>query len=115
MGIAEYHDLGDRLLFPHTEIEPSRRGQGLGDQLIKGALDDVRRLGRTVVASCWAVSDYITDHPEYADLVALTATRPADFGSARGLGTFPDEALEQRPVADDRDEQVFGRRRPRRS
>ena len=70
VGIAEYHDLGDRLLFPHTEIERQLRGQGLGDQLIKGALDDVRRLGRTVVASCWAVSDYITDHPEYADLVA---------------------------------------------
>jgi predicted GNAT family acetyltransferase len=70
VGIAEYHDLGDRLLFPHTEIERPLRGQGLGDQLIKGALDDVRRLGRTIVATCWAVTDYITDHPEYADLVA---------------------------------------------
>ncbi len=70
VGIADYRDLGDRLLFPHTEIERPLRGQGLGDQLIKGALDDVRRLGRTVVATCWAVSDYITAHPEYADLVA---------------------------------------------
>ena len=70
VGIADYRDVGDHLVFPHTEIERALRGQGLGNQLIKGALDDVRRLGRTVVPSCWAVVDFIGANPEYADLVA---------------------------------------------
>ena len=47
VGVADYREIGDHLVFPHTEIERPLRGQGLGDQLIKGALDDVRRIGRT--------------------------------------------------------------------
>jgi predicted GNAT family acetyltransferase len=71
IGVADYRDVGENhLVFPHTEIERPLRGQGFGDQLIKGALDDVRRMGRTLVPSCWAVADYIAEHPEYADLVA---------------------------------------------
>lgn len=70
VGIADYRQLGDELVFPHTEIERPLRGQGLGDQLIKGALDDVRRAGRSLVPSCWAVAEYIAEHPEYGDLVA---------------------------------------------
>jgi predicted GNAT family acetyltransferase len=70
VGVADYREIGDQLVFPHTEIERPLRGQGLGDQLIKGSLDDVRRIGRTLVPSCWAVAEYIAEHPEYADLVA---------------------------------------------
>lgn len=70
VGVADYREVGDRLVFPHTEIERPLRGQGLGNELIKGALDDVRRLGRTIVPSCWAVADFISENPEYADLVA---------------------------------------------
>ncbi len=70
VGVADYRPVDDQLVFPHTEIERPLRGQGLGDQLIKGALDDVRRAGRTLVPSGWAVAEYIADHPEYADLVA---------------------------------------------
>ena len=70
IGIADYRHVGDKLVFPHTEIERPLRGQGLGDQLIKGVLDDVRRSGRTLVPSCWAVAEYIAEHPEYSDLVA---------------------------------------------
>ena len=50
IGVADYRDVGgNHLVFPHTEIERPLRGQGFGDQLIKGALDDVRRIGRTLV------------------------------------------------------------------
>ncbi len=74
IGVAEYRpgDAGDgrHLVFPHTEIVPPLRGQGYGDQLIQGALDDVRRTGRTLEPSCWAVAEYINEHREYADLVA---------------------------------------------
>ena len=39
-------------------------------QLVRYALDDVRRSGRPVVATCWYVADFIDEHPEYRDLVA---------------------------------------------
>ena len=58
------------LVFPHTAIDEDRRGQGLGGQLIGGALDDVRARGETIVAQCPAVAGFIDDHAEYADLLA---------------------------------------------
>jgi uncharacterized protein len=70
IGVADYRHVDDKLVLPHTEIERPLRGQGFGDQLIKGALDDIRRAGRTLVPSCWAVAEYIAEHPEYSDLVA---------------------------------------------
>lgn len=70
VGIADYRVVGDRVLFPHTEVEPSRRGQGVGAVLVRGALDDVRRQGRSVVAQCWYVAQFIDENPGYADLVA---------------------------------------------
>ena len=70
IGIADYRSDGDRVVFPHTEIEPAMRGRGLAAELVRGALDDVRTTGRTVVAQCWHVAQFIDEHPEYRDLVA---------------------------------------------
>ena len=72
VGVADYRSVGDgtRLVFPHTEIVEPLRGQGLGDRLIRAALDDVRRAGRTITPSCWAVAEFVDEHPDYADLVA---------------------------------------------
>lgn len=68
-GIADYRVVADTVVFPHTEIDHSRRGQGLGAQLVQGALDDVRPSGRRVVPSCWYVAQFIDEHPEYRDLL----------------------------------------------
>jgi predicted GNAT family acetyltransferase len=70
VGIADYRVMGDRVLFPHTEIDPSRRGQGVGSVLVRGALDDVRRQGKTVVPQCWYVAQFIDENPDYTDLWA---------------------------------------------
>ena len=70
VGLVDCIVTGDRALFPHTEIAPRRRGQGLGEQLVRAALDDQRRAGRRVVPQCWFVAQFIDEHQEYADLVA---------------------------------------------
>ncbi len=70
IGIAAYVDRGDHVVFPHTEIAASRRGQGLGAQLVRAALDDVRTHGRRVVPACWYVAEFIDENDEYHDLVA---------------------------------------------
>ena len=70
VGIADYRVVGDVVVFPHTEIERTRRGQGLGAQLVQYALDDVRATNRRVEPQCWYVAEFIAEHPEYADLAS---------------------------------------------
>lgn len=69
-GIADYTIRGDAVVFPHTEIDPSRRGEGLGAILVQGALDDVRPTGRKIVPSCWYVAQFVEENPSYEDLLA---------------------------------------------
>ena len=69
-GVADYHHDGHMVVLPHTETDAARRGHGLGEQLVRGALDDIRRTGRTVVPRCSFVAQFIHDHQEYRDLVA---------------------------------------------
>jgi uncharacterized protein len=70
-GFAKYRDRGDGVLvFPHTVIDPARRGRGLGAELVAGALEDVRARGVRVVPTCWYVAQFIDGHPEYRDLLA---------------------------------------------
>lgn len=70
VGVADYREDGDRLIFDHTEIARSLRGSGKGAQLVKGALDAVRAEGKTVVPACWFVAEFIELNPDYADLLA---------------------------------------------
>lgn len=70
VGIADYRIVGDEVVFPHTEIAHHLRGQGLGEVLVRGALDDVRAVGKTVVPRCWFVAEFLDANPDYADLRA---------------------------------------------
>ena len=72
VGIAEYVDRGEVLVFHHTEIDARLRGDGLGAQLVRGALDDVRARSRRIVATCWYVADFLDAHPDYGDLRATS-------------------------------------------
>lgn len=69
-GFADYEVRGDVAVFPHTVIDRDRRGQGLGEILVRGALDDVRRRGLRVIPACWFVASFIDEHPGYEDLRA---------------------------------------------
>jgi predicted GNAT family acetyltransferase len=69
-GLADYRTIGETIVFTHTEVDPSRRKHGLGSNLVKGALDDVRiNSKRKVVPQCPFVADWIDVHPEYHELV----------------------------------------------
>jgi len=70
LAIADYRVDGDVVVFPHTEVRPDQRGRGLGAELVRAALDDVRADGRRIVAHCWYVAEFVEHHPEYNDLVA---------------------------------------------
>ena len=70
VGFSAFRGRDGVVVLPHTEIDPYRRGHGLGAQLVQGALDDLRQRGAQVVPSCWFVAEFIDHHPDYADLVA---------------------------------------------
>jgi predicted GNAT family acetyltransferase len=70
VGIAEYADRGDVKVFHHTEIDGPLRGGGLGAQLVQAALDDVRAHGGRIIPTCWYVTQFVDEHPDYGDLVA---------------------------------------------
>jgi predicted GNAT family acetyltransferase len=69
-SIAEYTPSDGTLVFDHTYTEPTFRGRGLAAQVVRAALDDVRKGGRKIVPSCWFVAEFIDEHPAYQDLVA---------------------------------------------
>jgi predicted GNAT family acetyltransferase len=69
-GFAAYRDRDGRRVFTHTEISPKFEGRGLGSQLVRAALDDVRNRGLLVVPLCPFVRSWLESHEGYADLVA---------------------------------------------
>ena len=72
VGFLAYRPVGrpgDELVDVYTtQISPALRGQGLGEVLVRGALDDLRARGASVKASCWYVADFLAANPDYHDL-----------------------------------------------
>ncbi|MDQ1547753.1 MAG: uncharacterized protein QOH69_2657 [Actinomycetota bacterium] len=65
------YQLADRTItFTHTEILPNQREHGLGSRLVRDALDQVREhTDYRVVAVCPFVAKWISEHPDYQDLL----------------------------------------------
>ena len=70
VGFSSYRLNSGRMTLIHTEVASALEGQGIGSQLVAGALDDIRRRGLTILPICPFVRAYLRRHPEDADLVA---------------------------------------------
>lgn len=70
-GFSAYQ-LGDGVItFTHTEVLKQEREHGLGGRLVREALDQVRdHTDYRVVAECPFVAKWISEHPEYQDLLS---------------------------------------------
>lgn len=69
-GLIRYTRDGDTITMLHTDVEPKFEGHGVGSELVKGALEDVRAKGEKVRPLCPFVADYIRRHPgDYDDIV----------------------------------------------
>jgi predicted GNAT family acetyltransferase len=69
-GFVTYRMHPGRIEFIHTEIRPELEGHGLGGRLARAVLDDARKRGLSVKPTCPFIKEFITEHEEYADLVA---------------------------------------------
>ncbi len=70
VGVSEYEVRDDRIVFVHTEVDPSVEGLGVGSRLAQGALDDVRRRSLKIVVECPFIAMWLKRHRGYADLIA---------------------------------------------
>jgi len=77
-GFVLYHLRGHEIAFTHTETDDRFRGHGLASQLVRTALDQARARHLAVLPYCPFVRSWLTEHPEYADLVP--AGRREQFG-----------------------------------
>jgi predicted GNAT family acetyltransferase len=70
-SVCDYGPAGDKtLVFSHTYVPPELRGRGIAEELVRQALEDVRKRGYKVIPSCWFVRVYIDRHSQYRDLLA---------------------------------------------
>jgi predicted GNAT family acetyltransferase len=69
-ALAAYRLKPGVITFTHTEVPEALGGRGVGSELAKGALDQVRGRGLKVVPLCPFIKAYIEKHPEYQDLLA---------------------------------------------
>src|SRR3712207_4220251 len=70
VGLASYHVENGSMTLPHTEVDPSMGGRGIGTALVAGVLAAARERGLKVLPYCSFVRRYILQHPEDLDLVA---------------------------------------------
>ena len=69
-GLIEYRSEPGAVVLVHTEVDPAFAGQGLGERLVAGVLEDLRARGLKPVPVCLFVRAYLRRHPDQADLVA---------------------------------------------
>jgi hypothetical protein len=87
VGVVVYKRIGGRVVIRHTVIEPEFRGKGLGAQLVRMVLDDLRERGDKLTNYCGFVADFIADNPEYQSLVDAErpgVTAPHDMRGPNG-------------------------------
>lgn len=69
VGVVMYKRIGGRVVLRHTVIERESRGRGLGAQLVRKVLDDLRERGDKLTKYCGFVAAFTADNPEYQSLV----------------------------------------------
>ena len=61
---------GNLVDFQSTYVSPAVRGRGVGEKLVREALDWARGEGLKVIPTCWYVDTVVRRHPEYEPLLA---------------------------------------------
>ena len=69
MAFLEYKERGHVAALVHTEVPERLEGRGIGNRLVRGALDLARHEGLKIIPACAFVKAFIGRHPEYADIV----------------------------------------------
>ena len=69
VGLIRYRQEPGLVVLAHSEVDLELEGTGVGSELVRGALADIRARGLLMVPHCPFVIDYLRRHPEELDLV----------------------------------------------
>jgi len=72
VGFTAYRVRPGLIAFVHTDVDERFQGRGIGDQLIRFALEDARARGLAVLPFCPFVKAFIERHREFEELVPET-------------------------------------------
>lgn len=73
IAAAYYRAQGGRLTLTHTIVPERLSGQGIGSTLARGVFELLRASGRKAVLRCPFMAAYYARHPEYEDVVDISA------------------------------------------
>ena len=76
VGLLRYRQEPGLVVLVHSEVDLELEGTGVGSELVRGALSDIRARGLHMVPHCPFVIDYLRRHPEELDLVGLDPAVP---------------------------------------
>jgi uncharacterized protein len=82
LAFAQYRAEDGWVTFTHTEVRPEHEHQGLGGELARRSLDEVRSRGAQVVPACAFIAAYVRRNPEYADLLRERRAQDGDRSMA---------------------------------
>jgi uncharacterized protein len=83
-GFIQYRLQDGRMAMVHAEVDSAHEGQGVGSELAKVALADVRGRGLKLVPLCPFIAGYVRRHPDrYLDLVPEPLREKLLAGSGR--------------------------------
>jgi predicted GNAT family acetyltransferase len=69
-GLAAYRVQDDGIVVvTHSEVDGRFRGQGLGSELARRTLDQLRQRGAKVEPACPFFARYVGEHHEYDDII----------------------------------------------
>ena len=69
-GFVQYRVQGNVMTMVHAEVDPSFEGKGVGSELAKQSLSDVRARSLELIPRCPFIAHYVRHHPgDYLDLV----------------------------------------------
>ena len=66
-AVIEYAKTGDVYNLLHTFVPEELRGHHIGEELVHGALDQIRQQGARFLPSCPFVQTFVKQHPEYQE------------------------------------------------
>jgi predicted GNAT family acetyltransferase len=70
VAFASIEERGRDTVIYHTEVVRSRRGRGIGGELVARVLQDLRERDRRAVPACSFVRRFVAEHPGYSDVLA---------------------------------------------
>ncbi len=60
----------ETVVIDHTYVDPALRGNGVADELVRRAAEELRRTGRRARVTCSYARVWFREHPDCADVLA---------------------------------------------